>query len=98
MIPMKDLDNKNKAPENSRAMDAVSAYRNTGETTDPLGMYTGVTSDTPKQHIQAAIRADQAVANGKQFYRPHPSVTPHLTANKKEMRSAEQPVQDADDL
>ena len=97
-MPMKDLDNKNKAPENNRAMDAVSAYRDTGRETDPLGMYTGVTADTPQQHIQAVARADQAVANGKKFYRPQPPVAPHLEANKKEMRSAERPVQDADDL
>ena len=51
-----------------------------------------------QQHIQAVARADQAVANGKKFYRPQPPVAPHLEANKKEMRSAERPVQDADDL
>lgn len=85
-----------KKTEKNKAMKAVNAYRDTGHSTDPLGMYTGVTSDTPS--ASTLMRVDQATDNGKQFYRLHSPEKPYLEAHKREPRSGEMPVQDADDL
>lgn len=70
-------------------MKAVNAYRDTGHSTDPLGMYTGVTSDTPS--ASTLMRVDQATDNGKQFYRLHSPEKPYLEAHKREPRSGEMP-------